>query len=170
VKIQRFEADGVVFEDDTILASDLTMFIPAGNGSDILLASDLPKNAAGFIRIDATCQVTGIPSWYAIGDAAALEGPDWKAKQGHIAEAMARMTAHNLACDLQEGKAARRTYPDHLSILCLMDMGNGGGLVYRDDARSFMLPMPILGHALKRLWGLYYRYSKLGRIPRLPWL
>jgi sulfide:quinone oxidoreductase len=169
-KIRRFEKDAVVFEDDSVLPSDLTMFIPAGNGSEVLRSSDLPKNAAGFVRIEPTCQVVGVPSWYAIGDAAALEGPDWKAKQGHLAEAMARVAVHNLAVDLLKRSAPRKTYPEHLNITCLMDMGSGGGLVYRDDSRSFMLPLPVLGHSLKRLWGRYYRQSKLGRIPRIPGL
>ena len=83
---------------------------------------------------------------------------------------MARIAAHNLAVDLLRRGASRKTYPGHLNITCLMDMGNGGGLVYRDDSRSFMLPLPVLGHSLKQLWGHYYRQSKLGRIPRIPGL
>ena len=169
-KIRKFDQGAVVFEDETVLPSDLTMFIPAGNGSDVILWSNLPKNPAGFIRIEDTCQIVGIRTWFAIGDAAALEGPEWKAKQGHLAEAMARIAAHNLSNCLMKRQTAPQTYSGHLSIMCLMDMGNGGGLVYRDDSKSFMLPMPILGHWLKQLWGHYYKLSKLGRIPRIPWL
>ncbi|RLB76048.1 MAG: sulfide:quinone reductase, partial [Deltaproteobacteria bacterium] len=40
--------------------------------------------------------------------------------------------------------------------------------VYRDDKRAFMFPMPIIGHWLKKGWGLYCRHSKLGNIPRIP--
>lgn len=170
VKILGFEPDAVLFEDGTRLQSDLTMFIAAGNGHPVAASSDLPKNGAGFVHIEPTCQVVGLPTWFAIGDVAALEGPDWKAKQGHLAEAMARIAVHNLARALGRIGGALETYAGHLSITCLMDMGNGGGLVYRDDRRAMMIPMPILGHWLKRLWGHYYKGSKLGRLPRIPGL
>lgn len=169
-KINRFEAKKVIFEDDSILEGDLIMFIPAGAGHPCIIESDLPKNSAGFIRIDSTCQIEGIASWYAIGDAAALEGPEWKAKQGHIAEAMAENAAHNLAITYLGRKGNKRTYHEHLNILCIMDTGDGAGVVYRDDTRAFFLPMPIIGHWIKRLWGHYYKLSKKGVIPRIPGL
>lgn len=169
-KIKEFASNSVVFEDDSSIKSDLTMFIPGGNGSDLIQNSSLPQNEAGFIRIDATCQIEGVPSWYAIGDVAALEGPDWRAKQGHIAEVMARIAANNLAIDLLEKSAYKQTYKEHLNILCLMDMGNGAGFVYRDNTKAFLFPMPFFGHWLKRLWGIYYKRSKMKQIPRLPGL
>lgn len=170
VKIARFEPQAVVFEDGTELASDLTMFIPAGDGSALVRSSDLPVNAAGFITISPACEISGVPGWYAVGDAAALEGPDWKAKQGHLAEAMARAAAHNLAVALGLRRGPLKTYTGHLSILCLMDMGRDAGLVYRDDRRAFLLPLPWVGSSLKRLWGHLYRAAKLGRWARLPGL
>ncbi|MGE4472228.1 MAG: NAD(P)/FAD-dependent oxidoreductase [Sulfuricurvum sp.] len=169
-KIKAFQENGVVFEDDSVLESDLTMFIPAGNGSDMIAKCDLPKNEAGFIRITSTCAVEGVSSWYAIGDAAAIEGPDWRAKQGHIAEVMARITAHNLAIEHHLKQDDPQTYHEHLNILCVMDMGNGAGFVYRDDAKALLIPMPFVGHWMKQLWGHYYKNSKMGRIPRLPGL
>lgn len=169
-KIQRFEENKVIFDDDSVLEGDLIMFIPAGAGHTLIIESNLPKNGAGFIRIDSTCQIEGIASWYAIGDAAALEGPEWKAKQGHIAEAMARNAAHNLAIEFLGQEGNKHTYHEHLTILCVMDMGNGAGVVYRDDTRAFLLSMPLVGHWLKQLWGHYYKLSKKGLIPRLPGL
>jgi len=169
-KIKGFESKQIIFEDDTVLESDLTMFIPAGSGHPFILESDLPKNGAGFIRIDSTCQIEGIESWYAIGDAAALEGPDWKAKQGHIAEVMARHAAHNLAITYLEHEGDKYTYHEHLNIICLMDMGGGAGFVYRDHTKAFFIPLPIIGHWMKQLWGHYYKLSKKGVIPRIPGL
>lgn len=167
-KIKRFEKDGVVFEDDSRLESDLTMFIPAGDGLELIKNSDLPQNNAGFVRIDNYCEIEGVKGWYAIGDAAALEGPDWKAKQGHIAEVMARNAAHNSAIDTGLKSGEKKTYQDHLNILCVMDMGNGAGFVYRDDKKALLIPMPIVGHWLKIFWGWYYKLSKMGYIPRIP--
>jgi len=179
-KIKCFEKDGIIFEDDSKLDSDFTMFIPAGDGHEIIKNSDLPTNPAGFVKIDDHCNVnfseidafceaqdqTRAHNIYAIGDIAALEGYDWRAKQGHIAEVMAKNVAHNIKETDNKGESFLG-YHEHLNILCVMDTGNGAAFVYRDDKRAFMLPMPIVGHWLKKGWGVYCRYSKLGKIPRI---
>lgn len=167
-KIARFEENSVVFEDGSILESDLTMFIPAGDAHSFIKESDLPQNGSGFIRINDHCEIEGVEGWYAIGDTAALEGPDWKAKQGHIAEVMARNAAHNSAITIGLKSGEKKGYKDHLNILCVMDMGNGAGFVYRDDKKATLIPMPIVGHWMKIAWGWYYKLSKMGYIPRIP--
>ncbi|HQS65681.1 MAG TPA: FAD-dependent oxidoreductase [Sulfuricurvum sp.] len=169
-KISRFTSEGVVFEDKSVLEADLTMFIPAGDGHPIVKASDLPQNDAGFIRINDYCEIEGIEGWYAIGDVAALQGPDWKAKQGHIAEVMARNCAHNHAISLGLKKGEPKGYQEHLTILCVMDMGDGAGFVYRNDAKALLIPMPIIGHWMKIAWGWYYKWTKMRFIPRIPGL
>jgi len=169
-KIKRFEEDGVVFEDESKLESDFTMFIPAGAGHEVIINSDLPTNEAGFVSINDYCEVTidgEISNVYAIGDTAALEGPDWRAKQGHVAEVMAKNSAFNIQ-ERDKNSATRKGYQEHLNILCVMDTGDGAGFVYRDDKKAFMIPMPILGHMMKKGWGWYCRNSKLGKIPRIP--
>ena len=168
-KIKSFEADGVIFEDESKIESDFTMFIPAGDGHEVIKASDLPLNEAGFVKINDFCEVEGFEGIYALGDSAALEGPDWRAKQGHVAEVMAKNTAYNIRSK-DRGLQERKGYQEHLNILCVMDDGKGAGFVYRDDKKGFLIPMPIIGHWLKRGWGHYCRLSKLGRIPRLPGL
>ena len=171
-KIKRFEADAVVFEDDSKLESDLTMYIPAGNGHDVITASDLPTNAAGFVAINDYSEVVidgAISNIYAAGDIAALEGPDWRAKQGHVAEVMAKNIAFNIT-KRDAGSSKRKGYQKHLNILCVMDTGDGAGFVFRNNKKAFMIPMPLVGHRMKKAWGWYCRNSKLGRIPRLPGL
>lgn len=169
-KIKNFEDNGVIFEDDTKLESDFTMFIPAGDGHSIVKDSDLPLNEAGFIKTDDfSCVLNedgSMSNIYAAGDVAALEGYDWRAKQGHVAEVMAKNVAHNIK-QRESGSSDFKGYHKHLNILCVMDTGNGAAFIYRDEKKAFMLPMPIFGHWLKRGWGKYCRYSKLGKIPRL---
>jgi len=177
-KMKRFESDGIVFEDDTKLESDFTMFIPAGNGHNVFANSDLPLNEAGLIKINDYCEVThdfdessesekGIYKVFAIGDSTALEGPDWRAKQGHIAEVMARNVSFNIT-QMVKGSDARKGYEEHINILCVMDSGDGAAFVYRDHKGGKMIPMPIVGHWLKKGWGVYCKLSKLGKIPRIP--
>jgi sulfide:quinone oxidoreductase len=168
-KITEFGEGSITLEDGTRLDADLIMFIAAGDGHGVVKASDLPLNESGFVLTEPTCEVRGYPWLYAVGDVAALEGPDWKAKQGHIAEVMARTAAGDIARKV-DGRGKTGGYVEDVCILCVMDMGNGAGFVYRDDKRALFIPMPVVGHWLKRGWGWYYRQRKLGRIPRLPGL
>jgi sulfide:quinone oxidoreductase len=167
IKISKFTQDGILFENGLKISSDLTMFIAAGDGHSVIKSSDLPQNAAGFITISASCEVKGYPWLYAVGDVAALEGPEWKAKQGHLAEVMARVAAHDIGIK-EGGKDHAMSYLDHMCILCVMDMGNGAGLVYRDEKRALLIPMPVVGHWLKKGWGYYYKATKLKKFPRIP--
>ncbi|PHR56187.1 MAG: sulfide:quinone reductase [Arcobacter sp.] len=168
-KIKGFEKDTIIFEDDSTLESDFIMFIPAGDGHEVIKDSDLPLNEAGFVKINDYCEVDGLDNVYAVGDAAALEGPEWRAKQGHLAEVMAKNTAFNILSK-DKGLSKRRGYAQHINIICIMDSGNGAGFAFRDDKKSFLIPMPIFGHWLKRGWGKYCKLSKLGKIPRIPGL
>lgn len=166
-KITEFVSDGVVFEDESKLVADLVMFISAGAGSPLLKSTDLPLSEAGFVKINDYNQVAEFPNVFAIGDAAAYEGPDWTAKQGHIAEVMGRNAAHNII-EIENKGSNMKGYQAHLNILCVMDMGNGAALVYRDRKREILIPMPIFGHWMKQAWGKYAKWSKLGIIGRLP--
>lgn len=166
-KIKEFNNDCVVFEDDSELQADLIMFIPASAGHDVLTHSDLPLNDAGFIKIDNSGLVNGLQNVYAAGDIAALEGPEWIAKQGHIAELMGRNAAYNII-ETEKGSLKRKGYQEHLNILCVMDTGNGAAFVYRNNKKNFVIPMPVVGHWLKKAWGVYAKLTKIGWFPRLP--
>jgi sulfide:quinone oxidoreductase len=167
--IAGFDPAGVAFADGGRLDADLVLFIPGAAGHPALAASDLPLNEAGFIRIDDHGLVDGTTNVYAAGDVAALDGPDWRAKQGHTAEVMARNAAFNIAAT-ESGRPERKGYQAHLSIVCLMDTGDGAAMVYRGRTRNVVIPLPVVGHWMKQGWGRYARAVKLGRIPRVPGL
>jgi sulfide:quinone oxidoreductase len=167
-KIDGFLKGGtVLFEDGSLLPSDLTVFIPAQGGHPAYAASDLPRNEAGFVQIDQGCAVTGFPGIWAVGDSAALDGPPWRAKQGHLAEVMARVAASNVVAEVA-GRPERESYLPHVSITCLMDMGNGAAYVHRDASKEQMIPLPVVGHWMKQAWGTYFKASKRKQVPRLP--
>lgn len=166
-KITGFDEAGVAFEDGSRIDADLVMFIPAGAGHPVLAEAGFPLNEAGFVAVDDHGLVEGTTEVYAAGDIAAIEGPPWRAKQGHVAEAMGRNAAYNIIAT-EEGRPERKGYQEHLSIICLMDTGTGGAMVYRDDKRASMVPLPIVGHWMKKGWGTYSRLSKTGKIPHLP--
>lgn len=165
-KITEFVAEGVNFEDNSKIVSDITMFISAGTGSAVLKNSDLSLSEAGFVKVNDYCQTPDFPNVFAVGDAAALEGPEWKAKQGHVAEVMANVAAHNIG-QIENKTTNMKGYQEHLSIICVMDMGNGAAFVYRNSKKEIMIPMPIVGHWLKQAWGKYSKWTKLKMFPKI---
>ena len=168
-KIKMFKENGVIFEDDSFLESDFTMFIPGNAGHSVMQKSDLPISEAGFVKINDHGLVEGTSNVYAAGDVAALEGPDWKAKQGHMAEIMARNAVFNII-KTEENSKERKGYQEHLSILCVMDTGDGAAFVFRNSKKNYVIPLPLIGHWMKKGWGKYARLTKTGRMPRIPGL
>ena len=166
-KITAFEADGIVFEDGEKLESDLTMFIPAGRGHGVIAESGLPLSEAGYVVTNEYNEIEGFEGIYAIGDSASLMGPQWRAKQGHVAEVMAKNVAYNLFNHMQHIDS-KRSYMEHINILCVMDTGDGAAFIHRSEKGGKMIPMPVVGHWMKKAWGIYCKYSKLGKIPRIP--
>jgi len=160
-KITEFETEAVVFEDGSKLEADLTLFIPASAGHHVLQTSDLPLTEAGFIKIDTNCQVHGFQDVYAIGDISHMEGPEWIAKQGHVAELMGRVAAHNIITT-ETGSGSKKHYHESPNILCVMDTGNGAAFVFRNTKTSFIIPLPFFGHWMKRGWGTYAKVTKVG--------
>lgn len=166
-KIKAFEKERIVFADDSSLTSDLTLFISGGDGLPLIKTSDLPLNDTGFIAIDHTCQVEGFQNIYAIGDAAALKALPWAAKQGHVAEVMADVSTYNFNNTIK-GKTERKSYWDKLHIICVMDSGDGAAFVMRTETKELMIPLPVVGHWMKKAWGWYYKNTKMKRMFRIP--
>lgn len=170
VKITHFTEGAVHFADDSVLEADLIVFVPAGKGLPIFGEAGLPVSEVGYVRTDRQCRVVGHDNIWAVGDAAELQGPEWRAKQGHVAEVMARIAANDLALAIQSGGQERcpDDYVEHVNILCLMDTGDGAAMVKRDLRGSSIQAYPIIGHWMKKGWGTYWKMSKLKQIPRLP--
>ena len=165
-KIKEFEEKTIVFEDSSKLESDLTIFISGGAGHKVIIDSGLPVNEAGFVKINELCRVEGHPNIYAIGDVAAIIGHEWAAKQGHIAEVMADVSTYNVNNEIR-GRGKRKSYWERLHIICVMDSGDGAAFIMRDHKKDLIIPLPIIGHWMKKAWGFYYINSKLKRIPGL---
>lgn len=158
-KLEGFDAQGVKLEGGDRVDADLVIYVPAGHGHPVLAGAELPLNQAGFVQIDGSCTVRGYGNVYAVGDVAALEGPEWRAKQGHLAEVMADVAVRAVKQRLA-GNLPTESYIDRLSIVCLMDEGRDAALVMRDSRRARVVPLPLVGHWLKKAWGYYYRFTK----------
>ncbi len=166
-KIKEFRKDTIVFADDSELKSDVTIYISGGDGLELIKNTSLPQNETGFLKIDEHCQVENNKNIFAIGDSAALVNLPWAAKQGHIAEVMADVSTFNFHNSLI-GSTKRKSYLDKLHILCIMDTGDGAAIVFRNDKKEIMIPLPVVGHWLKKAWGWYFKQTKLKRMFRIP--
>lgn len=166
-KILSFNKGEILFEGEKKLESDLIIFIAGGSGHSVLQSSNLPLTESGFVKTHPTCQVEGYENIYAIGDSADMIGPKWAAKQGHMAEIMADVAAYNVHQQIL-GTGKTKVYTDKISIICVMDSGDGAAYVSRTDKKETMIMMPIVGHWLKKAWGFYFKNTKLKNIPRIP--
>jgi len=174
-KIKAFQPNGILFEDDHMLETDLTLFTPGMNGHPVFKNTDLPLTEAGFVPIndfcqadpiDDSCHFEDIDNCYVIGDSSYFSGPDWRAKQGHLAEAMARLVAKNIFLK-ESGQIQTETFSEHLNILCVMDLGKKAAFIFRDDKRA-MAPIGAWAHWAKVAWEKYYKLNKRGKLPNAP--
>ncbi len=147
-KMKRFEVDKVVTEGGEISA-DLILFMPGMTGNKWFAGSGLPISEGGLIKANALCQVDGFDKVYVAGDSGSLPGPGWLPKQAHMAELQARAAAQNLHNELA-GKSASEKFKTEL--VCIVDSGDKGSLVYRTEKHSLMLPNLRLLHWAKRIF------------------
>lgn len=166
-KIKEFTKDAIVFANDSQLKSDLTLYISGGDGLPIIKETSLPQNETGFVKINELCRVENEDNIYVVGDAAAIINHPWAAKQGHIAEVMADVSTYNFH-NMIIASGKRKSYWEKLHIICVMDSGDGAALVMRTSKKEIMIPLPIIGHWLKKGWGWYYKQSKMKRMFRIP--
>jgi sulfide:quinone oxidoreductase len=166
-KIKEFTKDTVVFADETKLKSDLTLYISGGDGLPIIKETSLPQNETGFVKINELCRVENEDNIYVVGDAAAIRNHPWAAKQGHIAEVMADVSTYNFH-NMIIASGKRKSYWEKLHIICVMDSGDAAAFVVRTSKKEIMIPLPIVGHWLKKGWGWYYKQSKMKRMFRIP--
>ena len=147
-KMKRFEANKVVTEGGEFSA-DLILFMPGMTGNKWFTNTSLPISEGGLIKANALCQVEGFDKVYVAGDSGSLPGPGWLPKQAHMAELQARAAAKNLYDELA-GRTAGEKFKTEL--VCIVDSGNKGSLVYRTEKHSLMLPNMRLLHWAKRLF------------------
>ncbi|MBF0135242.1 MAG: FAD-dependent oxidoreductase [Magnetococcus sp. DMHC-1] len=144
-KITAFEAGRVSTEGGDIPA-DLMLFLPGLTGPAWLAHTGLTLSPGGFLQADRHCRVAGGERVYVAGDAGSFPGPDWRAKQGHMAELQARAAVSNLYAELH-GRSAQHSF--RTELICIMDSLDQGMLVSRFKRFSLMLPPNPMLHWFK---------------------
>lgn len=145
-KIKSFHPDGVQLEDKKV-AADLVVFIPGMTGAKWFANTGLQLSEGGFIKADAQCRAVGADRVFVAGDAGSFPGPDWRAKQAHMAELQAKCAAENIFAELngQSGMQGFRT-----ELICIVDTLDTGILVSRFESLNLILPPTRLMHWTKQ--------------------
>ncbi len=146
-KIKSFHADGVQLEGTKVKA-DLTIFIPGMTGKKWFADTGLELSEGGFIKGDANCRASGAERVYVAGDAGSFPGPDWRAKQAHMAELQAKCAADNIVAELN-GNSPTEGF--RTELICIVDTLDSGMLVSRFERLNLILPPTRLMHWTKQL-------------------
>ncbi|MBF0446914.1 MAG: FAD-dependent oxidoreductase [Magnetococcales bacterium] len=146
-KISGFSADGVMLEGEKLQA-DLVVFIPGMTGPDWFAKTGLELSAGGFLKADSHCRAVGAERVYVAGDAGSFPGPDWRAKQAHMAELQARCAADNLLAELN-GHAPEKRF--RTELICIVDTLDSGMFVSRFKGFNLILPPTRLLHWAKQM-------------------
>ncbi|MBF0262600.1 MAG: FAD-dependent oxidoreductase [Magnetococcales bacterium] len=145
-KIVAFQEDRVVTAGGEIQA-DAILFVPGMTGSPWFANCGVPLSPGGFFIADACCRVEGCERVWVAGDAGSFPGPDWRAKQAHMAELQAVVAASNLFHALR-GRSACATFRNEL--ICIVDSLDRGTLVSRFPRLNLMLPPIRTMHWIKQ--------------------
>ncbi|BBP43481.1 NAD(P)/FAD-dependent oxidoreductase [Thiosulfativibrio zosterae] len=151
-KMVAFEANKVKTEGGEFHA-DLILFMPGMTGPAWSANSEIPKSAGGLILANEHCQIPGYSHTYVAGDSGSYPGPDWQAKQAHMADLQALASARNLIKELK-GESDFETFKHEL--VCIVDTLTHGVLIKRTEKGTIMLPPCRLMHYAKRAFEWFY--------------
>lgn len=146
VRVAAVEKDRVRLEGDAAgRPADLVVWASGAAPPALLVASELPCDARGFVRVGPTLEVVGCEGLFAAGDCAALEGHPWVPRAGVYAVREGPVLALNLRARIGGGRLRRyRPQRDFLALLNLGDrralgakrgVAFAGGWVWRWKAR-----------------------------------
>jgi sulfide:quinone oxidoreductase len=135
------------------LPADLILFMPGLTGPAWADNSGFALSAGSFIPADEFCAVRGSERVFVAGDAGSYPGPDWLPKQAHMADLQARAAAQNLLAVLDGKAPLARPRPE---LICIIDSGNAGMLVYRDPQHNWLLLSSRVFHWAKRYFERQY--------------
>jgi pyridine nucleotide-disulfide oxidoreductase family protein len=119
-KVQSVYADRVAFEDGEAIPCAGVAWVTGPAAIPVAAGFDLPKDDRGFIQVDETFRVRGVPNLFAVGDCASLQGMK---KAGVYAVRAGPVIDANLR-SFVEGTPLR-AYTPQSDFLSLLNLGNG---------------------------------------------
>jgi selenide,water dikinase len=125
-RVEAVEKDALVLAGGERVACDLALWATGAAPPPAIAASPLPKDAAGFVRVEDSLAVAGCEGLFAAGDCASLEAHPWVPKAGVYAVRQGPVLTANLRAALA-GRPLRRYRPQR-GFLALLNLGGGRAL------------------------------------------
>ena len=127
--VEEIGADYVRVTGGKVLPADLILWTTGTDAPPLFRASGLPTDAKGFLLVDDTLAVQGIPGLFGGGDAVSLATAPKTPKAGVYAVRMGPFLAKNLAAYLAGTPLASYTPQD--TFLALLNTGDGRAILSR---------------------------------------
>ncbi len=122
VSVAAVEKDRVRLEGgEELRPADLVVWATGAAPPALVAASDLPRDARGFLRVGPTLEVASCEGLFAAGDCAALDEAPWVPRAGVYAVREGSILAANLRARLAGGRARR--YRPQRDFLALLNLG-----------------------------------------------
>ena len=121
-RVAAVEAGRVILEGGAPLACDLVVWATGAAPPALVAASQLPRDAQGFVRVEDTLAVVGCAGLFAAGDCAALDAHAWVPRAGVHAVREGPVLDANLRAALA-GRRLRRYRPQR-DFLALVNLGS----------------------------------------------
>lgn len=125
-RVEAVEKDSLRIAGEAPAPCDLAVWATGAAPTQLLSASPLPRDAAGFARVRDTFQVLGHDDLFAVGDCASLDAHPWVPKAGVYAVRAGPVLDANLRARL--GGARLRRYRPQRDFLALLNLGGGEAL------------------------------------------
>lgn len=129
--VEEVGADYVRLTGGKVVPADLILWTTGTDAPPLFRASGLPTDAKGFLRVDDTLAVPGLPSLFGAGDAVTLDSAPRTPKAGVYAVRMGPILARNLAARV--AGAPLHPYSPQADFLSLLNTGDGRAVLSRGE-------------------------------------
>ena len=126
-RVTSVSATGITLDDGARVPSDLTVWLAGAAAPKILAASDVPKDARGYLLVDSTLRAVDGSPLFGAGDCISLEGHPEIPKAGVYAVRESPVLDENLRATLS-GAPPRRYVPQR-TYLALMNTADGRAIL-----------------------------------------
>lgn len=126
-RVTEVRRDSVRLASGALLPAELTVWLTGPAAPPLAAASELPRDAEGWIRVDRSLQVVGHPGLFAAGDCAAVEGTPAAARSGASAARQGPVLVRSVRAALGVGRPGR--YRPRRRTLSILDTADGRAIL-----------------------------------------
>lgn len=143
-KVTAVTAAGVRLADGTEVPADAVLWTAGFSVPELAAAAGLAVDGAGRVRTDATLRSISHPEVYAVGDAAAVTGPDGRALRMACATALPQGAYAATAIGARARGAEPREFRFRYLVQCY-SLGRNDGMVHAVRADDSPAPIVLTG-------------------------